>query len=67
MWLTKKNKSLDKITSEFSIDVSKAYKNVSKHKRVLSPVINWNITLYVNEIRLNDVFDNLILSHFRGL
>ena len=37
-----------------SVDISKKYKNISKNKRVLAPVIDERIYLYVNGIRLNE-------------
>lgn len=44
----------DELTVEVNVDITKQYVNVSKHKRILTPVINETITLYVNEIRLNE-------------
>lgn len=45
MWKTNKINRLDNLTFRHEIKVSKAYKNVSKHKRILAPVVQSAITL----------------------
>ncbi|MBE0339529.1 MAG: hypothetical protein ACQEXV_00535 [Bacillota bacterium] len=61
MWKTNENKSVDKLTFEFFVDVAKEYKNVSKHKRVLTPVVKWKIIIYANELRLNEDEDEVFV------
>ena len=46
--------NFDELRVEVNVDVSKKYINVSKHKRILTPVVNETIILYVNEARLNE-------------
>jgi hypothetical protein len=60
MWNIKK-KSFDKLTLEMSVDVSRKYKNVSKHKRVLAPVIEYGIYPYINGIKLNEDEDEVFV------
>ncbi|WP_238650853.1 hypothetical protein [Paenibacillus piscarius] len=51
----------DELSVEVTVDVSKKYINVSKHKRVLTPVINETVILYVNEVRLNEDADEVFV------
>lgn len=51
----------DELTVEVSVNISKQYINISKHKRILTPVINETIILYVNEIRLNEDADEVFV------
>jgi hypothetical protein len=60
VWTLKK-KDYDKLTTEVFVDVSKKYTNVSKHKRILTPVINERIYLNVNDIRLNEDEDEVFV------
>ncbi|MDQ0914561.1 hypothetical protein [Paenibacillus sp. V4I5] len=60
VWTFKK-KDYDKLTVKVFVDVSKKYINVSKHKRILTPVINERIYLYINDIRLNEDEDEVFV------
>lgn len=60
-----KKQNSDKLTIEVIVDVSKTYMNVSKYKRVLTPVIVENVYLYVNEIRINeDAEEVFVITEF---
>lgn len=62
--LLRENK-FDKLMVEVNGDVSKKYINVSKHKRILTPVVNERICLFVNDIRLNeDADEELVVTEF---
>ncbi len=47
---------MDQISLKFNIEVKKEYKNVSKYKRILQPVIYTNIGVFINDKKLDDVF-----------
>ncbi|AKG36177.1 hypothetical protein [Paenibacillus durus] len=58
----------DLLSIEVEIDRRKEYKNISKHKRVLMPVIDWRISLYINghklyedEVFVEDVYFKSLL------
>jgi hypothetical protein len=64
-----KNNKRDFLSVEIEISSRKEYKNISKHKRVLSPVIKWDISLYINghkldrnEVFVEDVFFESLLN-----
>ena len=64
-------KSFDKLSLVMTVDISKKYKNISKNKRVLAPVIDERIYLYINGIRLNEDEEAILvllnfLIHFRN-
>ncbi|CAH1207358.1 hypothetical protein PAECIP111892_02859 [Paenibacillus auburnensis] len=56
--------NFDKLRVEVNVDVSKKYINVSKHKRILIPVIIETINLYVNEVRLNEDDEIFVVTEF---
>lgn len=44
---------LDKLTFKLTVEIKKAFINISKHKRILTPVINSSIDLYINDFKLD--------------
>ncbi|MDQ0114040.1 hypothetical protein [Paenibacillus harenae] len=56
-----KKQKYDELTVEVIVDVTKKYMNVSKYKRVLTPVILESVYLYVNEIRINEHADEVFV------
>ncbi len=64
-----KDNKQDLLSLEVEISCRKEYKHISKHKRVLMPVINLDISLYINgdkldedEVFVEDVFFKSLLS-----
>lgn len=59
----------DDLTVEMKVDISKRFINVSKHKRILTPVINESIILYANGSRLNEDDDEVfvVAEFFKSL
>ncbi|MFS0873981.1 MULTISPECIES: hypothetical protein [Paenibacillus] len=53
MWEDKDHQRLDKLRFDFTINVTEEYKNVSKHKRILAPVVHWNVVVYANNRKIN--------------
>lgn len=54
----------DELSVEVTVDISKKYINVSKHKRVLTPVIKETVILYVNGVRLNEEDEVFVVIEF---
>lgn len=42
----------DILKFDIPIEVKQEYKNISKHKRRLFPVVSWNIGVFINEVQL---------------
>ncbi|NBD24649.1 hypothetical protein [Paenibacillus glycinis] len=56
------NKSgVDELEIEIYVEVSQAYKNVSKYKRIMVPVVEYRINLSVNARRFNEDEDEVFV------
>lgn len=67
-----KDNKQDLLSIEIEISSRNEYKNISKHKRVLMPVIKWCISLDINGHKLDkdEVFvEDVFLNHYviRGI
>lgn len=44
----------DKLTAEFQMARKEVFQNISKHKRVRKPVVEWSLRLYINGMKLSE-------------
>ncbi|MFC3801923.1 hypothetical protein [Cohnella sp. GCM10012308] len=60
-----KKRHYDELAVKVIVDVSKRYKNISKHKRILAPEILESVYLLVNEVKINEDADEVfVISEF---
>ncbi|WCF06717.1 hypothetical protein NDS46_20525 [Paenibacillus thiaminolyticus] len=58
-WQGQNDNKLDRLAFELKVEIKKEFKNISKHKRILSSVIYSSLDLYINGDKLDpdEVFD----------
>jgi len=57
----------DKLTAQFQMATKEAFQNVSKHKRVRKPIVEWSLRLYINGMKLSEDEVFVQAEFFRSL